>query len=893
MKKYIILMMAAVLIVQAVQAQKSKAGKEPPLIDRELFFDNPEIAGGQLSPDGAMISFQKVYKGKMNVWVKKFDEPFEKAKPVTADTLRPIGGYFWTYDSKYILYVQDKGGNENFNVYAVDPAAPAEKKTGVPVARNITPMENVRALIYNVSQKDPNILWVGLNNRDQAWHDLYKLEISTGKLTLLKENKDRLTGFYFDWDETIRLATRSADDGSTEILRADESGFSKIYDCGPMESCGPAGFFDKENKNFYLESNKGDAEDLVKLYLFNPDSKEVKLVEGDPLNKVDFGGVYVSDKTREIIYTTYTEAKTRWYFKDKPSEEKYNFLKAKFPGKEIAFASRTKDETKVLVSVYSDDDPGSVYFFDEVSKKVIKQYTPRPKLQTLPLARMEPITYKSSDGLEIPAYLTLPLGKEAKNLPLIVFPHGGPWARDTWGFNGYAQFLANRGYAVLLPNFRASTGYGKKFLNAGNLQWGEKMQDDITWGVKHLISKGIVDAKRVGIMGGSYGGYATLAGLTFTPDVYAAGVDIVGPSNLITLLNSIPPYWESIRKVFYIRMGDPSTPEGKAKLEKQSPLFSANKIKAPLLVVQGANDPRVKKAESDQIVSALRDLGIAVEYICAQDEGHGFRNPENNMAMLAYAEKFLAKHLGGRYQESLKPELAKKQKAILVDVKTVKAPEKVAVSKEVPKPVGDLQAGKYNYAFTMTMGAQNIAMDMNREIKIDNGKWSVTDAVKSPMGEMKDESHIELKTLKCLHRNIKQGPVTVDLNYTQEAVTGSMDMGNGKKNDINVKLENPIVIDGAGSDLVIARLPLKQDVPTIIEMLDVQTSQVKRYELKLAGTEKITVPAGSFDTYKITMNQVDGGEKTTFWISASDKNMIRTEAIVPQMGNAKMVAELK
>jgi dipeptidyl aminopeptidase/acylaminoacyl peptidase len=894
MKKLIVLTLALALMVTAAQAQKSKAGaKEPPIIDRELFFDNPEIAAGQLSPDGNMISFQKVYKGKMNVWVKKFDEPFEKAKPVTADTLRPIGGYFWTYDSKYILYVQDKGGNENYNVYGVDPYASAEKATGVPAARNLTPMENVRAMIYNVSQKNPDVLWVGLNSRDQAWHDLYKLEISTGKLTLLKENKDRLTGFYFDWDESIRLATRSADDGSTEILRADAEGFSKIYDCSPLESCAPAGFFDKENKSFYLQSNKGEAEDLVKLYLLNPDSKAVKLVEGDPLNKVDFGGVFVSNKTKDIVYTTYTDAKTRWYFKDKAYEANYNFLKSKFSGKEISIVSLTKDENKALVSVYSDDDPGSVYFFDIPKKKVIKQYTPRPKLQALPLAKMEPITYKSSDGLEIPAYLTLPLGKEAKNLPLIVFPHGGPWARDSWGFNGYAQFLANRGYAVLSPNFRASTGYGKKFLNAGNGQWGEKMQDDITWGVKHLINKGIVDAKRVGIMGGSYGGYATLAGLAFTPDVYAAGVDIVGPSNLMTLLNSIPPYWEAIRKVFYIRMGDPSTPEGKAKLEKQSPLFSASKIKAPLLVVQGANDPRVKKAESDQIVSALRDLGIAVEYICAPDEGHGFRVPDNNMAMLAYAEKFLAKHLGGRYQESMKPEVAKKQQAILVDVKTVKVAEKASGVTKLPAPVADLKAGKYTYAFTMVMGAQNIAMEMNREIKQDGGKWSVTDAIKSPMGEIAEQNLIEPKTLKCLQRKVKQGPVNIDLSYTDQNVTGTMDMGNGQKKPVNVKLENPITIDGAGSDLVIARLPLKENTSTIIEMVDVATSQIKKYEIKLAGTEKITVPAGSFDTYKITMNQIDGGEKTIFWISSADKNMIRTEAIVPQMGNAKMIAELR
>jgi dipeptidyl aminopeptidase/acylaminoacyl peptidase len=261
---------------------------------------------------------------------------------------------------------------------------------------------------------------------------------------------------------------------------------------------------------------------------------------------------------------------------------------------------------------------------------------------------------------------------EPKNLPVIVFPHGGPWGRDGWGYNSYAQFLANRGYAVLSPNFRSSTGYGKKFLNAGNNQWGEKMQDDLTWGVKYLISEGIADPSKIGIMGGSYGGYATLAGVAFTPDVYACGVSIVGPSNLITLLNSIPPYWEAGRKIFHVRMGDPTTPEGKAQLERQSPLNSANKIKAALLVVQGANDPRVNKAESDQIVIALRDRGFPVEYIVAPDEGHGFARPINNMAMLASSEKFLAKHLGGRYQESMKPEVAKRLNEITIDVSTVK-----------------------------------------------------------------------------------------------------------------------------------------------------------------------------------------------------------------------------
>ncbi len=384
-----------------------------------------------------------------------------------------------------------------------------------------------------------------------------------GKLTLLRENKDRLTGFTFDWNENVRLATRSAGDGSTEILAATGDSFTKIYECGTLENCGPSGFFDPENKNFYLQSNKGDSENFTKLYLMNPDSKEIKLVEGDPLNKVDFGGVSVSNKSKKILFTSYTDARTRRYFKDKETESQFKFLNSKFPGKEIGFNSLTKDEDKALVTVYSDDDPGAVYFFDAKNKNVIKQYVPRPKLQAQTLAKMEPITYASSDGLEIPAYLVLPVGKEAKNLPLIVVPHGGPWGRDTWGFSGMAQFLANRGYAVLMPNFRGSTGYGKKFLNAGNQEWGRKMQDDITWGVKHLIAKGTVDQKRVGIMGGSYGGYAVLAGLAFTPDVYACGVDIVGPSNLNTLLASIPPYWESFKKTMWTRLADPSTPEEK------------------------------------------------------------------------------------------------------------------------------------------------------------------------------------------------------------------------------------------------------------------------------------------------------------------------------------------
>jgi dipeptidyl aminopeptidase/acylaminoacyl peptidase len=649
---------------------KAQTNGLPPLIDRELFFDAPAIAGGQLSPDGKYMSFLKKYKGTMNVWVKDASAPFESAHALTADTLRPVRNYFWSRDGKYILYVQDKGGDENFNVYVVNPSEKPAAGQDIPTNRALTDYKGVRTFIYAVPKSDPDALYIGLNDRDKKWHDLYKLKISTGEKTLLRQNsdKDRITGWIFDWSDKLRLATRANEDGSNDLLRVDEKELIPIYHTGPFEDCDPYAF-DKDNKQFYIATNKGDDRDLKQLVLLDPVSMKETFVEKDPTNKVDFGGAHFSDVTKSIINTSYTDEKERLYWKDKQFEADYKIIEKQLPDLLINFTSSTADEDLWLLNAYSDTDPGATYLFDRKTKKVTFEYRPRPDLPIKSLAPMKAIKYKSSDGLEIPAYLVLPKGVPAKNLPMVAFPHGGPWGRDYWGYNSFAQFLANRGYAVLLPNFRASTGYGKKFLDAGNKQWGDKMQDDITWGVKYLISEGIVDAKHVGIMGGSYGGYATLAGVTFTPDLYAAAVSIVGPSNLITLLNSIPPYWESIRKLFYLRMGDPTTDEGKKQLERQSPLNSADKIKTPLLVAQGANDPRVNKAESEQIVNALRKRNFAVEYILAPDEGHGFARPVNNMAMLAEAEKFLASYLGGRYQETMTPEVEKRLGEIKVDVK--------------------------------------------------------------------------------------------------------------------------------------------------------------------------------------------------------------------------------
>lgn len=677
------------------------AAQQPALIDRELIFGNPEYAAAQISPDGRYISFIKPLNGTMNVWVKGVDEPFTAARPMTNDQARPVRSYFWSKDGKFLLFVQDQGGDENFNVFAVDPGAKAAAGSPVPVARNLTDAKGVRAMIQYVPDSDPDAIYVGINERDKAWHDLYKVKISTGERTLISENRDRYQGMIFDNADKLRLATRAAQNGDTEILKIAEDGkTTKIYSCDGFESCTPVRFH-KDNKRVYLSTNKGDV-DLIELVLMDAETGAVTKVESDPLGKADLSGISFSNVTDELLMTVYYDDRERLYFKDKSFEKEYQFIKGKLGDRQLNFTSSTKDESKWVVVSFSDVDPGTVWLFDRKNKNLSTLYQVREKLDRSSLSPMKAVRYKSSDGLEVPAYLTIPKGSNGKNMPAVLYIHGGPWGRDTWGYHTYAQFLANRGYVVLQPNFRASTGYGKKFLNAGNNEWGQKMQDDITWGKKWLVEQGIADQKRVAIMGGSYGGYAALAGVTFTPDEYAASVAIVPPSNLQTLLDSIPPYWEAIRAVFYKRMGDPRTPEGLAQMKRQSPLTYADRIKTPLLVVQGANDPRVKQRESDQIVVALRDRNYPVEYLLAPDEGHGFARPVNSMAMVATAEKFLAKHLGGRYQESMTPEVSKRLAEITVD------PKKVVIVNPVDTSAPAGVSGTGKWTLSVDAGGQTI-----------------------------------------------------------------------------------------------------------------------------------------------------------------------------------------
>lgn len=868
----------------------SSASAQTPLIDRELIFGDPEISGAQLSPDGRFMAFIKPYKGTRNIWVKRTDEPFEAAKPVTDDLKRPVATYFWSRDGKFILFAQDKGGDENFNVYAVNPASPPAAGREVPAARNLTDLQSVRAFIYAVPKSDPDLIFVGLNDRDNSWHDLYRIKISTGQRTLIRQNDEHISGWIFDQTDQLRLATRTADNGDTEILSVNKNDLKKIYSCSVFETCAPVRFH-KDNRRFYLITNRGN-DDLMRLALFDLTTQVTESVETDPLKRVDFGGPIFSNVTDELIGTSYEDERTRIYWRDKDYEADYKLLQSKLPNRDISFGSSTTDEKLWTVSASSDTEPGETYLFNRTTKTLTLQYRVFDKLPRQHLAEMRAVTYASSDGLQIPAFLTLPKGSTGRNLPLIVFPHGGPWARDSWGYNPYAQFLANRGYAVLQPNFRSSVGYGKKFLNAGNKQWGEKMQDDLTWGVKAMVAQGIADPKRVGIMGGSYGGYATLAGLAFTPDVYAAGVSIVGPSNLITLLASIPPYWEAGRKIFNERMGDPATAEGRAQLERQSPLNSANKIKSPLLVIQGANDPRVKKAESDQIVIALRDRGFAVEYIVAPDEGHGFARPVNNMASFAAAEKFLAKHLGGRFQEGATAEAAARLKEITVDVKTVEKPKTIAaVSATAPKPAVDLKPVRLNYKVRMELGDQKMDMTTVTDIKDQGGAWLISELAKMPQGEISDTTVVEKGSLVLTKRSIKQGPVAIDVDFKANKASGAMSV-NGQARPIAVDTGGAIFADGAGSYSVIGALPLADGYSTTFRNFDLQKQTATLRQLKVVGSEKVTVPAGSFDAFKIEITSAEGDPgKTTIWIAKTTRNLVKTVAVIPQNG-AVITAEL-
>ncbi|MBL7085634.1 MAG: S9 family peptidase [Candidatus Cloacimonetes bacterium] len=608
--------------------------RQPRIIPMEDFFKNPQKAGFELSPDGEYIAFLQPWENRMNVHIQKIGE--DKVTRITDATERDIWYYFWVNNNR-IVFLQDKGGDEFFKLYAVNIDGSDLKV--------LTPYEKVKIYIVDDLEDNEEEMIISMNKRNPHIFDAYRININTGKIEMIAENPGNITNWTTDHDGKLRIA--GATDGVNKSLLyrpTEKEPFQVIEKTSFKETIDPL-FFTFDNKNLYVYSNIG--RDKKAIYEYDLENKKIgKLIYEHP--EVDVSHLIRSKKRKKITGVVYTIDKSHYHFLDEERKQLQEDLEKRLPGYEIVVTDMSKDEKKVLVRIYSDRSLGAYYYYDREIKDFRKLVDISPWLNEDEMTEMKPITYKSRDGLTINGYLTLPKGVKPKNLPVVINPHGGPWARDRWGYNPQVQFLANRGYAVLQMNFRGSSGYGRKFWEASFEQWGKKMQDDITDGVNWLIEKGIADSERIGIYGVSYGGYATLAGLAFTPDLYACGVDYVGVSNIFSWMKAFPPYVKPYLEMIYEMVGDPEN--DKELLEAASPLFHVDKIKAPLFIAQGANDPRVPKAESDQIVKALEEKGIEVSYMVKDNEGHGFMNEENRFDFYRAMEKFLGEHLGGRVE---------------------------------------------------------------------------------------------------------------------------------------------------------------------------------------------------------------------------------------------------
>jgi dipeptidyl aminopeptidase/acylaminoacyl peptidase len=604
----------------------------PPLIPAEDFFRNPETVSYRISPDGSKLAYLKPWENRLNIYVRDIDGGVERR--VTSATERGVSGFFWK-GSDRIAFSQDKGGDENYHLFLA-PAGGGE-------ILELTPFDGVKVRVEDELTEDPDHMIISMNRDNPEVFDVYRCDIDTGELTMIARNPGNIIGWMTDHDGRLRVAVEL--DGTDESLlyrSAEDAEFKPLMTINFRDEFEPL-MFTYDNRNLYAASNLD--RDKKAIYIFDPEKNELL----DPIFEhpdVDVDNIISSKKRKIITGATYTTDKTRYHFFDGDREKIQDALEAKLPGYDVIVTGFDDDERRAILLTYSDRLAGAYYLYDRKTDKLEKLGDAAPWMREDQLAYTTPVEYKSRDGLVIHAYLTLPQGAVSRDLPLVVIPHGGPSARVEWNYSPEAQFLANRGAAVLEPNFRGSTGYGKSFWQAGFKQWGRKMQDDVTDGVKWLIERGVADEKKVAIYGASYGGYAALAGAAFTPELYACAVDYVGISNIFTMYESYPPYWEPLRQMEYEEIGDPV--KDKALLMEISPIFHAGKIKIPLLIAHGANDPRVSKAESDQIVEAVRRSGHDVVYIVKDDEGHGFRNEENRIEFYHAMEEFFRKHLGLR-----------------------------------------------------------------------------------------------------------------------------------------------------------------------------------------------------------------------------------------------------
>ncbi len=644
--------------------------KEVALIPRDVIFGNPEKVSPRLSPDGTMLAYVAPYEGVLNVWVRTIGEEDDRA--VTKDDNRGVRRYFWAEDNLRILYLQDVGGNENWRLYGIHLETDSVK--------DYTPFDEVQVRIVDRNKHFPNELLISMNKENIQFHDVYHLDLTSGELKMTARNPGNYVGWVTDAEFKVRGALAANAEGGMELMVRDneESTWEKkiVWDQDNSLTSGPVCFTLDGKSMILIDSREVNAGRLIK---YEIKTGAIRIIAEDPT--YDVSDAMIHPDTYEVQAVAFTKEREVWTVLDSAIKADFEVI-SKLDRGDYGVSSRDNADKTWLVYFRADNGPIAYYAYDRESKAGKFLFHHRSELNNYLLAPMEPISFESRDGFTIHGYITYPPGKGRKNLPLVLNVHGGPWYRDTWGYYPEAQWLANRGYCCLQVNFRGSTGYGKEFLNAGNKEWGGKMQNDLTDAVEWAVAQGIADAEQVAIYGGSYGGYAALVGATFTPDLYCCAVDIVGPCNLITFIQTIPPYWMPLMSVFKKRVGDLETEE--EMLWERSPLSKADNIKIPMLIAQGANDPRVNQAESEQIVKAMADKGLDYEYLLFPDEGHGFAKPDNRLAYYASAEQFLAKHLGGRYEEA-GPEVQKKLDEVRSEPAETEEAEAEEETAEVPE----------------------------------------------------------------------------------------------------------------------------------------------------------------------------------------------------------------
>lgn len=851
----------------------------PPIIPITHFFDNPEVAGAQISPDGRWLTVLKPYRGKLNVHVRPLGRAGAERR-LTSDTTRPVTGYFWSADSKHLLYVQDKGGNENYHVYRVPIAG-----TGVPEAKDLTPYEGVRAVIFAVPRELPDRILIGLNKRSPNAFDAYWLNLATGDTTMAAQNPGRILGYLLDKQNRLRAAAGSNEQGGTDIYAKapDQTEWRKVASYPPTENVTPLRVH-PDGRRLYMSSDHGET-NLAQLVLLDLETGAATPVESDPEQAVDFGSALFSEVTDSLLATVYVADTVRIYPKNERFARDIANIKRLHDGTP-GISSMTLDEMKYIVSFDSPRDPGATYLYDRNTGRAQFLFRPRPWLVPRQLAPMQPVSFKAEDGLTIHGYLTAPVGVPRRNLPLVLVVHGGPWARDTWGYDPEAQLLANRGYAVLQINYRGSTGYGKAFYNAAVKEWAGKMHSDLIDGVRWAIKEGIADSTRVAIYGGSYGGYATLVGLTFTPEVFACGVDYVGPSSLVTLIESFPPYWKPfLEGSFYRHVGNPAVPADVEDMNKRSPLFRVNRIEDPLLIVQGANDPRVTKREADQMAIALRDRGVKVRYLLAPNEGHGFLNADNRLALYRAMELFFKDCLGGRAQATVAPAIEQHIARLTVSVDTLKlAPRE---SEPTTMLIGDpslttarLGAEETTRRLMLVQGGQEREVGTVRSTVtlVDvNGQPALqfVQALNSPMlGTGADTIVVNRGTLAPIWHRSVNARRTMSLDFRGDSIVGSVTQAGGTAQPIALRADTAL-FDSNAFDLILRVLPLTDGYAVRYPVYLHEGGGKIWVTSRVTGSEQVPGAGGTTTDAWVVESKL-GPRTVRYWVAKDSRHILQS-----------------